>query len=132
MKKILKIIGFLILVFIVYVVLTLEGYGEKLEFNGTDVYFTELVTEGEAQKLGEYLVEAEFADGGEKSVQLSKRDSIYIFRMVVKEGIVEDSTNDITLTAMTYALSLGVFDGAPVELEACNNTFETLRVYGKK
>lgn len=132
MKKVLKVIGVLVVVFVVYVVLSIDGYGEKLEFNGTDVYYQETVTEAEAQKLGEYLVEAEFADGGEKSVQLTRRDSIYVFRMVVKEGIVEDSTNDITLTAMTYALSLGVFDGAPVELEACNNTFETLRVYGKK
>lgn len=132
MKKVLKVIGVLVVVFVVYVILSIDGYGEKLEFNGTDVYYQETVTEAEAQKLGEYLVEAEFADGGEKSVQLSRRDSIYVFRMVVKEGIVEDSTNDITLTAMTYALSLGVFDGAPVELEACDNTFETLRVYGKK
>lgn len=132
MKKVLKVIGVLVVVFVVYVVLSIDGYGEKLEFNGTDVYYQETVTEAEAQKLGEYLVEAEFADGGEKSVQLTRRDSIYVFRMVVKEGIVEDSTNDITLTAMTYALSLGVFDGAPVELEACDNTFETLRVYGKK
>lgn len=132
MKKVLKVIGVLVVVFVVYVILSIDGYGEKLEFNGTDVYYQETVTEAEAQKLGEYLVEAEFADGGEKSVQLTRRDSIYVFRMVVKEGIVEDSANDITLTAMTYALSLGVFDGAPVELEACDNTFETLRVYGKK
>ncbi len=132
MKKVLKAIGVLLGLFLLYVIFNMDGYGKKLEFNGTDVYYTELVTEAEAQKLGEYLVEAEFADGREKSVQLSKRDSIYLFRMVVFDGIVEDSTNDITLTAMTYALSLSVFDGAPVELEACNDTFETLRVYGKK
>ncbi len=132
MKKLLKVLGFLALVFVAYVVLSIEGYGEKLEFNGTDVYFTEEVTEAEAQKLGEYLVEAEFADGGSKSVQLSKRDSVYLFRMVVRDGIVEDSANDVTLLAMTYALSLAVFDGAPVELEACDDVFETLRVYGAK
>lgn len=132
MKNFLKVIGLLMVVFIAYIILSIDGYGEKLEFNGTDVYYTELVSEEEAQKLGEYLVEAEFADGGAKSVQLSKRDSVYLFRMVVRDGITKDSTNDITLTAMTYALSLNVFDGAPVELEACDDTFETLRVYGRK
>lgn len=132
MKKVLKVVGLLVVAFVAYIVITLEGYGEKLEFNGTDVYYTEEVTEAEAQKLGEYLVEAEFADGGEKSVQLSKRDSVYLFRMVVIDGVTEDSTNDVTFLAMTYGLSLSVFDGAPVELEACDNTFETLRVYGKK
>lgn len=132
MKKILKIAGLLVVVFVVYIVLTVEGYGEKLEFNGTDVYYTEMVTEVEAQKLGDYLVEAEFADGGDKSVQLSRRDSVYLFRMVVMDGITEDSANDVTFLAMTYALSIAVFDGAPVELVACDNTFETIRVYGAK
>ncbi len=132
MKKVIKGLGVTLAIIVGYFVYTLEGYGEKLEFNGTEVYYTEMVNEEEAQKLGEYLVEAEFADGGDKSVQLSKRDSTYLFRMVVREGIVEDSTNDVTLLAMTYALSLAVFDGAPVELEACSNTFETLRVYGGK
>lgn len=132
MKKVLKIVGLLALAFVVYVVLSIDGYGEKLEFNGTDVYYTEEVTETDAQKLGEYLVEAEFADGGEKSVQLSKRDSVYLFRMVVMEGVTKDSANDMTFLAMTYALSISVFDGAPVELVACDNTFETIRVYGAK
>lgn len=132
MKKVLKVIAVLVVAFVVYVIYSMEGYGEKLEFNGTDVYYTEMVTEADAQKLGEYLVEAEFADGGEKSVQLSKRDSVYLFRMVVMDGVTEDSANDVTFLAMTYALSLSVFDGAPVSLEACDNTFETLRVYGKK
>ncbi len=132
MKKVLKVLGTLVVGAIVFVFLLSDGYGEKLEFNGTDVYYTEKVNIEEAQKLGEYLVETEFADGGSKSVQLSKRDSVYLFRMVVKEGIEKDSTNDVTFLAMTYALSLGVFDGAAVELEACDNTFETLRVYGKK
>ncbi len=132
MKKVFKVLVVLVATLIGYVVLTMEGYGEKIEFNGTDVYYSEMVNEAEAQKLGEYLVETEFAEGRSKSVQLDKRDSTYLFRMVVMDGVVEDSTNDITFLAMTYAISLAVFDGAPVELEACDNTFGTLRVYGKE
>ena len=131
MKKLRSVIV-LLAVFAIYWFVLRTDYGDKLEFNGTDVYYTETVNQAEAQKLGEYLVESEFADGGGKSVQLSKRDSVYVFRMVVKEGIEKDSANDLTFLAMTYALSMAVFDGAPVELEACDNTFETLRVYGAK
>lgn len=129
MKTVLKVIGLLVVTFIAYVVFNMEGYGEKLEFNGTDVYYTEEVTEADAQKLGEYLVSSEFADGGEKSVQLSKRDSVYLFRMVVMDGVTKDSANDISFMALAWTLSANVFDKAPVELEACDNTFETLRVY---
>lgn len=131
MKKVLTGLFFIIAV-IAYFVFSSSSYGEKLEFNGTDVYYTDLVTEAEAQKLGEYLVESEFADGNEKSVQLTKRDSTYLFRMVVIEGATEDSIKDISFKALSMLISMQVFDNAPVELEACNNTFETLRVYSLK
>lgn len=129
MKVVFRIIGLLAAIVIGYLAFFVEGYGEKLEFNGTDVYYTDMVTEAEAQKLGEYLVSSEFADGAEKSVQLSKRDSVYLFRMVVVDGVTKDSANDISFMAMAWTLSAQVFDKAPVELEACNNRFETLRTY---
>ncbi|MCE7996729.1 MAG: hypothetical protein HEP71_32515 [Roseivirga sp.] len=129
MKVVFKLVGVLAVVIIGYLAFFIDGYGKKIEFNGTDVYYTELVSEAEAQKLGTYLVSSEFADGNEKSVQLSKRDSVYLFRMVVMDGVTKDSTNDITFMAMAWTLSANVFDNAPVELEACDNTFETLRVY---
>lgn len=123
---------FLIIAVITYFVFSSSSYGEKLEFNGTDVYYTDLVTEVEAQKLGDYLIESEFADGNEKSVQLTKRDSTYLFRMVVIDGVTEDSTKDLSFKALAMLISIQVFDNSPVELEACTNTFETLRVYSTK
>lgn len=131
MKKVLT--GFfLIIALVVYFIFSSSGYGKKLVFNETDVYYTDLVTEVEAQKLGEYLVESEFAGGNEKSVQLSKRDSTYLFRMVVVDGATEDSTKDVSFKALAMLISMQVFDNAPVELEACSNTFETLRTYKVK
>ena len=128
-----KLITFVIVLVVFLLIWQFGGsnYGEKLEFNATDVYYTDLVSEEDAQKLGEYLVESEFADGRDKSVQLSKRDSVYLFRMVVMEGAEKDSANDFTFEALALTLSWNVFDNAPVELEACDNTFKTLRVYGK-
>jgi len=128
MKKVLTGL-FLVVAVITYLVFSSSSYGEKLEFNGTDVYYTDLVTETDAQKLGDYLIESEFADGNGKSVQLTKRDSTYLFRMVVIDGVTEDSTKDISFKALAMLISMQVFDDAPVELEACSNTFETLRVY---
>lgn len=131
MKRILTI--FIILVaFLAIWKLSASNYGKKIEINSTDLYYTGSVTKADAQKLGDYLVESEFADGRNKSVQLSKRDSVYLFRMVVMEGAEKDSTNDITFEAMAITLSWNVFNNAPVELEACDDRFNTLRVYGKR
>mgnify|MGYP005814550255 FL=1 len=129
-----KLVTFVVVLVVFLLIWKFGGssYGEKLEFNSTDIYYTELVTEADAQKLGEYLLESEFADGRDKSVQLSRRDSVYLFRMVVMEGVEKDSSNDITFEAMALTLSWNVFDNAPVELEACDDRFNTLRVYGKR
>ncbi|MGW8121062.1 hypothetical protein ACV07N_00270 [Roseivirga echinicomitans] len=128
MKKLLTVL-FLIVAVVTFFIFSSSSYGDKLEFNGTDVYYTDLVTEADAQRLGEYLIESEFADGNGKSVQLTKRDSTYLFRMVVVDGVTEDSTKDISFQALAMLISMQVFNDAPVELEACSNTFETLRVY---
>ena len=130
MKKVFTAMAIMALMLLVWYI-SQPGYGSKLSFEGTDVYYTEEVTEEEAQRLGEYLVQTGFADGREKSVQLTKRDSVYLFRMVVMEGATKDSTNDLTFEAMAVTLSYNAFNKAPVQLEACDNRFNTLRVYGR-
>ena len=65
-----------------YFKLIYEEYGTLIEFNGTELYYTENVTEDVAIRLGDYLVDEEFADGSEKTVQLDKRDGTYQFRLI--------------------------------------------------
>ena len=88
MKKIFKIFSLLL---ISSVVLTsCEDYGTEKNFNGVQLFYTFEITESEANSLGRYLIESEFADGGEKTVQLNKSGNTYEFRMIVKKGIEQD------------------------------------------
>ena len=48
--------------------LACKGSGTKIEFNGGDLFYTENVTETEAKKLGNYLVEQGFYYGKSKSI----------------------------------------------------------------
>ncbi len=103
-----------------------SSYGDKLTFEGTDVYYTDESLKEDAQKLGEYLVESEFADGGEKSVQLTKNeDGTRVFRMVVQEGA--ENGNDSMFTLFAMGISMSAFDNEPVNVELCDNTFTTLK-----
>lgn len=129
MKLTPKIVGTLAAMVIVYLAFFTDDYGEKLEFEGTEVYFTEEVSRSEAAKLGKYLVSSGFADGGRKSVQLAKRDTVYRFRMVVPDDVVEDSTDNYIFQAIGQRLSYRVFENAPVEVETCSSGFKTIRVY---
>jgi len=122
MKKLLTILS-------IFFLFSCTEYGEKLTFNGTDVYYKDGVTKEQAQTLGEYLVEEEFADGGEKSVQILKDEVTgnLTFRMVVANDINEDQ--DMIFKVFAQALSTDVFNGEPVDFHICDNTFETIRAF---
>ena len=106
----------------------LNNYGTKLEFNGGELYYTETVTEAEANKLGEFLVESGYYDGEEKTVQIVKEAGTYQFRMVSKEGVAEDP--EFIEVAGLYAQQMSeyVFNGAPVEVHFCDDHLKTLRI----
>ncbi len=51
-----------------------SNYGEKLEFNEGQLYYTENVSSEDAQKLGEYLVKVGFFDGNPKNAWQPRSD----------------------------------------------------------
>ncbi len=115
----------------IFYLVTLTGcqsFGKKLEFNKGELYYTDSVTEAEANKLGEYLVKGEFFDGKEKTVQVNKEGGTYQFRMVVGENFRNDQ--DFLDNAKTFCseLSINVFGNAPVEVHVCDERLNTLKV----
>lgn len=124
MKKIFTILA------LVTLFMSCSNYGEKLEFDGTEVYYTKGIEKAEATKLGQYLISSKFADGRKKSVQLTKDEETnrYNFRMVTAEKAAKDSTYNFIFKLMARQISDSVFDGKPVDFHVCDNTFNTLKV----
>ena len=120
--------GFLAVVILMVIGLGCSGHGTKLEFNGGDLYYTDNVTEVDAKKLGNYLVEQGFYDGKPKSVQLDKSGSAYQFRMVVQPEKQNDKATMEIMKTFGVELSSDVFNGAPVEMHVCDEQLKTLRV----
>ena len=117
---------FLLLFFLPLVSCT--NHGEKLSFNNGDLYFTNLVTFEEADRLGNFLVENRFFDGNQKSAQLTKENNRYQFRMVVKEKFINDLSAELNAIDFANILSAEVFEGAFVEIHFCDESFNTLKV----
>ena len=101
------------------------NYGEKMEFNKGEVYYTEGVDESDVKKLGEYLVESEFFDGNEKSVQLQKNGDRYVFRVVMNEEYLGKEETTQTFEIIGLLLSTELFNDAPVDVELTDAYFET-------
>lgn len=105
-----------------------SNYGTKLDFNGVELYYTKNVEEADANKLGKYLVDTEFADGNEKSVQLNKKGSTWEFRLVVKKGMDQDEEYVAIAKEFAAQLSADVFDNEQVDIHLCDDKLKTLRV----
>lgn len=120
----------LAVLFVSILFISCSNYGEKVTFNGTDVHYKEGVSKAEAEKLGQYLVDSEFADGKKKSVQLvrDKETNNLTFRMVVADGTIENTKSDYIFNTFVGNLS-ETFDYQPVDMHLCNNRFETLKVH---
>ena len=121
MKKVIPIL--LLMIFI-----SCADYGTLLEFNGGELYYKSPVSEREAYKLGEYLVESEFFDGEPKTVQLDKTGNTYNFRMVIKVGIEKDEEFIQLFKVFSNELSEYVFNGNAVDIHLCDESLNTLRV----
>ncbi|MCB0457490.1 MAG: hypothetical protein R2776_00465 [Flavobacteriaceae bacterium] len=115
-----------VVIFSLMLLLSCSGYGDKVTFDGTEVYYKDNVTQEMATKTGEYLQEMGFTDGSAKSVQLTK-DSVYNFRMVVQKQFETDTTKDYSFMALGFLLSSEVFNGEALNFQLCDNTFKTVR-----
>lgn len=123
----------LLILFITIQFISCSNYGEKLTYKGTDVHFKDGATKQEAEKLGNYLVTTGFATDNKKSVQLVRDNETnnLIFRMVVGDGVENDSSNDFIFKTFATNLS-NEFDNQPIDVHLCNNTFETKKIYAFK
>jgi len=106
----------------------ISSYGTELTFNGGQLFYTNSMTEAEATRLGQYLVDNGFFDGNPKTVQINKSGNTYEFRMVVKKGIEQDESMIQAAKIFAAELSENVFNGAPVDIHFCDERLKTIRV----
>src|ERR1700742_3107831 len=106
-----------------------NNLGDKKIYNGVELYHSKNVTDAEADKLGNYLVTSQFADGKAKTVQLTKSGDIYQFNFVVKNGADKDTAIIKNTKLFASILSAQVFNGAKVEIHMCDEYMKSLKVF---
>jgi len=104
-------------------------YGKKIEFGESEVYYKgDGVTEKEAQKLGDYLVENDILDNKKKkSVQLINDGEDYIIRFVFDKKQLTDESRFV-LWKFQYNLSQDVFHGKPARIALTDESFKDYEV----
>jgi hypothetical protein len=120
-------IGALLLLFVVVPRLTL---GTEIPLsNGSQLFYTSAVSEAEAQKLAQHLEKTLLKDNAQAgSIQLHRSGSTYQLRFVVKEGAEKNDLAVLVFQVYGRMASQEVFNGAPVEVQLCDQSFTTIRV----
>ena len=114
------------LLFIVFLFLvSCSSDGEKISSGYLDVYFTEGVTKSEATEVGYYLNSIGFGiDEEREKIQLSKLDDRYTCKFVMPDGRV--SLENIW-KRYGESISKNVLNGAPVDVDLCDDKFNSLK-----
>ncbi|GJQ58771.1 MAG: HEAT repeat domain-containing protein [Candidatus Scalindua sp. AMX11] len=116
----------------IWVINQAPSFGEKMVFNGANLYYTSTITPEVATRFGNYLVKNKFYDGSPKSTLLNRVDDIYEFKMVVEKGAENDPNTLAAGTQMIQELSSELFHGSHVNIYLTDNEFKTLKVLVQK
>jgi len=102
-------------------------HGYSLEFDNSEIFYIQPVTENQAQKLGDFLTKMKFfSDETEASVQLTSKNNIYHVKFVVdEEKLNEDVINAFKLYRIM--IESEIFDNKPTNLHLCNNKLQTIK-----
>jgi len=119
-----------ILTLVLITLISCQKYGDKLSFNGTEVYYKDGVSKDQATQLGNYLIKKGFATGDTKSVQfvINKETKNLTFRMVVDKNVANKS--DYLFTSFSRELTKEFKQ--PVDFELTDNKFKTLKTFLNK
>ncbi len=120
--------GFLAVTILLVIGLACSSFGEKLEFNGGELYYTKNVNESEAKKLGEYLVKTGYFSGKPATVQLDKSGTTYQVRLVIKKELQNDKEFAEAAKESASQFSKEVFNNATTEIHICDDQLKTIQV----
>ncbi len=104
-------------------------WGQKLNYLGSELFYTSQVSEDEAIRLGDYLYNLGFfQEKNPGTAQLKKENNTYQLRIVVKKTVLTDM--DYIKNAGIFAayISGDVFTDSKVEIHLCDKKFNSLRI----
>ena len=102
--------------------------GNRLAFQRGELYYNDLVTQEEAQRVGEYLVRQEIFNAQKAAtVQLDKQQDRYQIRFVVDPALVEGTLANVQFGVIGSDIAQEVLSGMPVDVVLCDENLKPLR-----
>lgn len=103
-----------------------NDYGTKLDYNGSDVYYTKNVTEAEAKAVGDYLDKQGAFKDQERSFRIDKDGDVYKFHIILEGDYKSLAGYPEFYKFMGARISHYALKDAPVAVVICDNKFKAL------
>ena len=106
-----------------------DNYGKKVEFGKSEVYYKGSgVTEADAQKLGDYLVDQKYFETKKpKTAQLTIDDGDYMVHFVVDKDKMTDAAR-LNFWKWQFDLAKEIFNNQPVRIALANDQLKDIEV----
>ena len=103
---------------------------ELIVFGKSELYYTEPVTEDEARRVGEYLVQQQqfFSDEQGSTVQLLHEQERYRLRFVISPEYAEDPLTAIQFGIIGRQIATDVLGGKPFEVGFTDNRLKLIKL----
>ena len=102
-------------------------FGERLDFGGAqELFYTETVTEEQAQELGKFLVSADYFDhSSPKTVQITTENNLIQVRFIVEENRWSDADAILAYRFLGARMMTHIFKNKQLEFHLCDKQFQT-------
>ncbi|WP_130807881.1 hypothetical protein [Senegalia massiliensis] len=115
-----------ILIFLL--ITTIHIPDNKITYNESELYYTERVTEEQAEELGNYLSQQGLFDGGSPVfLKIDKSEDIYKLSFVVDEDYLDDTELQESAKYLSNEISVNVFDNNKVNFILSDEKFKPLK-----
>jgi hypothetical protein len=111
-----------------YTALSAGSQPSRLAFKKGELYYNKPVTQAEAQRVGQFLVDREyFSDSKEISARLDRDESSYRLQFVVDGGSVDNLLATMEFSMMGQDISHDLVNGARVQVILTDNQWKPLK-----
>jgi hypothetical protein len=111
-----------------YMALSGDSQPSRLAFKKGELYYDKPVTQAEAQRVGQFLIDREFfSDNKELSARLDRDDTTYHLRFVVNPAYADELLSVIEFSVMGHDISRDILNGARLQVVLTDDHWKPIK-----
>ncbi|MBK9457454.1 MAG: hypothetical protein IPO24_18640 [Bacteroidetes bacterium] len=104
-----------------------SNLGERIDFEGDEVYYKAPITEVQAKQVGQFLKDYQYFTGNGFTVQVVKGENMTV-NFATVDGIENDEEVIVGYYFLLVDMSNAVLDGNPIDIALCDDKLQVKKL----